>query len=179
MRVNTPFVIICLLAVVFVSGCETLGSRQRREANVRRNSDITNMKVSIDRLERQVEDMRSGNEAIFRELENMGSLLANESRKTDERLATMDIRLNSEAAAREKMRKSIISELSTKVSSIMSTRTAPVRSSGSGYEHIVKSGQTLSEIAAVYKVKVKVIVRENGLKNPDDIKVGQKLFIPE
>ena len=179
MRVKIPFIFVCLLAVVFVSGCETLGSRQRREANMRRSSDVANMKASIDRLERQVEDMQSGNEAIFRELENMGRLLANESRKTDERLAAIDLKLNSEAVAREKMRKSIISELSTKVSTIISTRTAPVRSFGSGWEHIVKSGQTLSEIAAEYKVKVKVIVRENNLKNPDDIKVGQKLFIPE
>jgi LysM repeat protein len=47
-----------------------------------------------------------------------------------------------------------------------------------GYEHIVEAGQTLSDIALAYKVKPDAIARENKLKNPNAIFVGQKLFIP-
>lgn len=48
-----------------------------------------------------------------------------------------------------------------------------------GYEHEVKPGQTLSEIAAVYGVRAQAIIEANQLTNPNAIRVGQKLFIPE
>lgn len=48
-----------------------------------------------------------------------------------------------------------------------------------GYEHVVEAGQTLSEIAQAYKVRVDAIVKENGLKDAGSIRVGQKLFIPK
>jgi len=50
--------------------------------------------------------------------------------------------------------------------------------SGTGYEHVVKSGETLAAIASQYGVTVNSIIRENNLTNPDVISVGQKLFIP-
>jgi GH25 family lysozyme M1 (1,4-beta-N-acetylmuramidase) len=45
--------------------------------------------------------------------------------------------------------------------------------------YIVKRGDTLSEIALRYGVKVEDIVRANNIKNPDRIYVGDKLFIPD
>jgi LysM repeat protein len=45
--------------------------------------------------------------------------------------------------------------------------------------HTVKRGETLSEIAKQYDVKVKAIVDANGLENPNRIITGQKLIIPE
>jgi len=179
MRVKTPFLAFCLLAITLSSGCQTLGGRQRREAEMRRRNDIGNMKAAIARLERQIEGLESGNQAVFQQLEEVRELLERERSECDARLAAIDHRLNGEVAAREELRKAVVNDLSKKVSSIMNTRTAATGRSDSGYEHVVKAGQTLSEIAAVYHVKVSVIVRENGLKNPDDIKVGQKLFIPE
>ena len=49
---------------------------------------------------------------------------------------------------------------------------------GSGYNHIVESGQTLSEIARGYGVTVAAIKQANGLKS-DNLRIGQKLFIPD
>lgn len=49
---------------------------------------------------------------------------------------------------------------------------------GSGYNHIVEAGQTLSEIARGYGVTVAAIKQANGLKN-DNLRIGQKLFIPD
>ncbi len=49
---------------------------------------------------------------------------------------------------------------------------------GTGYEHEVRSGETLAAIASQYGVTVNAIIRENNLTNPDVISVGQKLFIP-
>jgi len=49
---------------------------------------------------------------------------------------------------------------------------------GSGYNHIVEAGQTLSEIARGYGVTVAAIKQANGLKS-DNLRIGQKLFIPD
>ncbi len=172
---------MCVLAAMTVTtGCETLGGRSRQDAAMRRRTDMANLKATVSRLERQVEGLESGREVVFQQLDDIRKLLEEERRRTDERLARIDLTLNGESAAREQLRKSIISDLSNKISAIVARSTpAPRRSSGSGYEHIVKAGQTLSEIAAEYGVKTTVIVRENSLKNPNDIKVGQKLFIPD
>ena len=51
-------------------------------------------------------------------------------------------------------------------------------SAETGYEHVVESGQSLSTIAAAYKVSVSSIKKANNLKS-DGVRVGQKLFIPK
>ena len=47
-----------------------------------------------------------------------------------------------------------------------------------GYEHVVEQGQTLSDIALAYKVKVDAILKANPNVEPTKLKIGQKLFIP-
>jgi LysM repeat protein len=44
--------------------------------------------------------------------------------------------------------------------------------------HTIRSGETLSSIAARYGVSVKYLVRKNNLSNPNLIVVGQKLRVP-
>lgn len=44
--------------------------------------------------------------------------------------------------------------------------------------YIVKSGDTLWNIAKKYKTTVNFIVKINGIETPNDIDVGQKLYIP-
>ena len=46
-------------------------------------------------------------------------------------------------------------------------------------EHTVQSGETLSEIASAYGVRMNALIEANGLKDPDSIRVGQTLFIPD
>jgi len=47
-----------------------------------------------------------------------------------------------------------------------------------GIYHIVGSGQTLYRISQAYGVDIKEIIRLNNIKDPDQIGVGEKLFIP-
>jgi len=87
-------------------------------------------------------------------------------------------------AARAKDKKQIYDDLSKKISNMLKSSVSSSRSytrSGtrSGIEHVVKPGQSLSQIAAAYKVKASVIVAENNLKNPNAIYAGQTLFIPD
>lgn len=44
--------------------------------------------------------------------------------------------------------------------------------------HVVRAGETLSQIAAKYRTSVQAIVKLNGIKNPYLIRVGQRLRIP-
>lgn len=53
--------------------------------------------------------------------------------------------------------------------------TAPA---AAGVHHIVGSGQTLWRIAKTYNVDIKEIMRANRIQNPNQIGVGQELFIP-
>ncbi len=87
-------------------------------------------------------------------------------------------------AARIKDKKQIYDDLSKKIAKMLKSSSSSSRSytrSGtrSGIEHVVKSGQSLSQIAAAYKVKASAIIGENNLKNPDAIYAGQTLFIPD
>ena len=43
--------------------------------------------------------------------------------------------------------------------------------------HIVQIGENLTEISNKYKINIWYLIEINNLKNPDSIKVGQKLFL--
>ena len=45
-------------------------------------------------------------------------------------------------------------------------------------EVIVKPGETLSSLANYYNVSLESIIESNGLNDPDNLKAGQKLVIP-
>lgn len=49
----------------------------------------------------------------------------------------------------------------------------------SGQIHVVQTGESLSQIAAQYGVAVEEIIALNEINNPNDIRVGQELVIPQ
>lgn len=59
-----------------------------------------------------------------------------------------------------------------------STQPQPVVAQGSVIQHTVQRGETLSSIARRYGTTWQAIARANGLVNPNQIYVGQKLKIP-
>ena len=54
----------------------------------------------------------------------------------------------------------------------------PASPQGSGGLHVVKEGETLSEIAALYGTNVQSICRLNHIESSDRVKIGQLLRIP-
>ena len=93
-------------------------------------------------------------------------------------------------AARAKDRQAIYDDITKKVTSLMKTAGGGGggRSSGggsgravsqTGIEHVVQPGESLSKIAAAYGVRMNVLVEANGLSDPGNIRVGQKIFIPD
>lgn len=45
--------------------------------------------------------------------------------------------------------------------------------------YVVKSGDTLWKIAKKFGSTVEDIARVNGMKNPDKINIGEKIYIPK
>ncbi|MCB8943572.1 MAG: LysM peptidoglycan-binding domain-containing protein [Ardenticatenaceae bacterium] len=45
--------------------------------------------------------------------------------------------------------------------------------------HTVKQGETLQTIAAQYGITLQQLIAANALPNPDYIRVGDKLIIPQ
>jgi LysM repeat protein len=60
-------------------------------------------------------------------------------------------------------------------------RPAPsvAETTGSGRHYVVVKGDTLSSIAAHYKVKVAALQKANHIADARDLKIGQRLVIPE
>ncbi len=104
------------------------------------------------------------------------------------RLTALDGQLRSLDAARQRDRQEIIDTLSAKVASLVgssgsrgsSKPSTPRKASASqeGYEHVVQGGETISAIAAAYKVRAQDIMDANNITDPSRLRAGQKLFIP-
>lgn len=68
--------------------------------------------------------------------------------------------------------------------SLTEPKPTPRQTYAYGYEYIVQPGDTLSKIIAAYRkeginVTLQMVLEANPGLNPDNIKVGQKIFIPD
>lgn len=139
-----------------------------------------NMRSNEDRLMEQENQRRMAGriETLEMEISRMGGDLDRLRAQLDSRCAAIERK--SEADKKE-----TISRLTSQLEQLLKksapapAASAPAASQGYGYEHTVRPGETLSTIAAAYGASVKRVISANKLKNPDRLKVGQKLFIPE
>ncbi len=172
------FLMAAVLAVG--SGCETVSGQQRRVAEGRLQSELAGTRISMQRMESRIEGLEAEREMLHARMNDMQRALveAETRRKTD--LSVLEIRLQDQAAEQVRIRGELADELSGRIAKIIQSQ-APVKSvrTQAGYEHIVKSGETLSEIARAYEVSTAVIAKANNITNPDSLRVGQTLFIPE
>ncbi|MGI5868732.1 MAG: LysM peptidoglycan-binding domain-containing protein [Kiritimatiellia bacterium] len=116
-------------------------------------SDAASLRAEIASLRRDVESQNAALKAIPA---SFSKLLEENNRAL---MADVDARIKAAAARRN---------------------TGSSRPSGSGkfYEHEVEAGQTLSVIAREYGVTMNEIMQENNIRNPELIRVGDKLLIP-
>lgn len=149
-----------------------------QEDNQRLKGRIEGYDLEIERLNRTVEALRAA----------PGGPSLSEVQALQQRVNALEGQLRTLDAARERDRKEIIDSLSSKLTQIANSSrpAAPARPTATGkraaqqegYEHVVEAGQTLSAIAAAYNVSSKSIIEANNLSNPNNLRVGQKLFIP-
>lgn len=174
------FILAALMAAC--CGCETITGQQRRVAETRLHSEIANMRTDIARMEQRIAGLEAEREVLHAQVAALQSEGSQADSRRDAELAAMDVKLKEQAQEQIRMRRELADELSGRMAKIMQTQaasSAKATRTQAGYEHEVKVGQTLSEIAREYKVSSAAIIKANNMKNPDDLRVGQKLFIPE
>lgn len=165
------------MILVLNAGCVTMVDQA---SLARQQADFDRMQEDMQRMNEKLGGIQLEQQNLAREIETLRKA-PREDLVVRNRLDTLDRQVQSLAAGREADRKQIVSDLSHKVAAIVGTSSSGGRSGGSaetGYEHVVESGQSLSAIAAAYKVSVSSIKKANNLKS-DGIRVGQKLFIPK
>ena len=187
--------IIGIMAVLAnLLGCATM---QDSSEATQQQEDMLLLKEDLNRTKGQLETLEMEYQRLLRELDAMQGTAASSNgatSSTQARIDELEHRLSVLESARAKDRQVIVDQLSGKMADIMGDRptgksspkskpTATKASTGTtgmtGYEHVVKEGDTLSAIATAYKVKTSAIVEANKLQNPDTLIKGQKLFIPQ
>jgi len=179
----------CAVLLAGTSGCVTFSNdsdqMQAREDMLivqdkmqKLDGRIEGLELEVERLRRDVDSARSGPSPV---------------QPLQARLDDLETRIRAVDAARERDKQEIVDKLSSKITQIVSSSkssgSSSARKQGSkkssssgsqtGYEHEVQSGETLSAIAAAYGVSTKVVLDNNDIKDPNRLRVGQKLFIPE
>ena len=175
------FTVVCL---IFLSGCATYEGSQ---AATQDREDMLLLREDVNRCNDRMKTMEIEQKNILSEIQQLRGKGQDESAKA--RLDELERRIAALDASRAADKQAIIDQISGNVARMMGgasapktstkTKTAADSASGTGYEHIVKDGETLSAIAAAYKVKITAIIEANDLKKPYILRKGQKLFIPQ
>ncbi len=180
--------LICLLLAALGGGCVTTEDPAER---MRDRTDFLQLQDQLARTEGRLESLEMEYQRLLNEINSLRSNngeAGTQQRTAQARMDALEQRLAALDAARERDRQAIVDQLTGRIAEVMRTG-APARgaarpaaggaASNTGYEHAVQPGETLSAIAAAYKVSVKTIIDANNLKDPDHLRQGQKLFIPQ
>lgn len=140
--------------------------------------ELRNLRAQVTQLQERVDGMETERQSLYRQMETLESQVQSVQRNSDERVAAVErsVRVLDEARVRD--REEIVSTISGRVAELVKPPPAPQHAM-TGVEHTVKPGETLSAIAAAYGVRTSVIAELNNIKDPNTVRVGQKLFIPE
>ena len=147
---------------------------------------ISSLRADVARLKEQVSAIERTQQELYRRLDQGDSSDRAEMKQLKASVAQLEQALQSLETARGRDRQEIVETLGKRVADVMKTQVSSAgRSSSSssakerGVEHTVQAGQTISEIATAYKVSAAKIMKANNITNPNSLRVGQKLFIPE
>jgi septal ring factor EnvC (AmiA/AmiB activator) len=183
---KSSFCSSCVLAlVVLLAGCISPYYEQGSETN-RQETDIQYLKDNVSALKQRVEAVEKRLEE--RDSETQKGSMEKEIRELKETVAALDRALKASDSVHADLRREIILDLSKRISDMLQAQSPPPKGSGSrggssqqvkGREHIVQPGETLTKIAATYRVKPSAIIEANGIDRPSSIRAGQKLVIPE
>ena len=175
------------------SGCMTMFEEQQQQT-ARQEQELLRMQEQVRALSGRIEGIEMETQRLARDAEQLRRSVEASSqagvRSLQPQVEELQRRVADLAAARERDKQAIIDDISRKMASLMrgsggggggSSRSSTPRSGGAseGYEHVVRSGETLSAIAQAYGVSASAILRENNLSNGNMLREGQKLFIPK
>ncbi len=168
--------------LVSVSGCVTMVDES---VMTRQQADMDILREDIQKLNERLKGVQLEQQNLARDMDAIRKA-PREDADTRARLDNLDRQIKAVSAARETDRKQIVEEISRKVATIVNGSSGGSSGGGksssgteTGYEHVVKPGESLSKIAREYKVSVSAIMKANNLKSSDTVRAGQKLFIPQ
>jgi LysM repeat protein len=163
------------------AGCVTYDTavketRLQEDMNVLREN-ITRIKGNIETVDMEYRRLNKEYQKLQEDINRTSETISKLNRNYEQLSKTV----NQLQSARKKDREIIIEQLTATITEMLQKQdtTARTPSSMTGYEHQIKSGETLSEIAEAYDVTVEAIMQENNLSDPNLVRSGQILFIPE
>jgi len=166
--------------MILAAGCTTIHTQRRLELE-QTAGEVYRLRDEIERLNERVSGIDALQQDLSRQFQEGRSSDREEIRRLQDRVAELERQLRDLDAKRSADRDQIIGQLSARIADLIraqSKTTTPPARVERGYEHVVQPGETLSAIAAAYGVRPKAIIEANNLKNPNSLRVGQKLFIP-
>lgn len=181
-------VVLGLTVILLGAGCETLYNRGQVSDE---HYEVARAEAARRQSERDLALIKAQLEAAGQNdqrLDGRLDRLEQQSRQSDGLRAELDaLRRDVELLRgdREQLRRQIVDDLGREMKRLMAAEPTGggTRSSGTsrqaGFEHKVQAGQTLSEIAKAYNSSVAAILKANNLKDANQIRVGQVLFIPD
>jgi len=184
------FAVMVLAAVMLSAGCrspvfegtvfapqpDTEGARLRM-AHEQIGMDAARTQARLDALEQTQRQTEAALSALDNQVRAEAALRSE--------VAALRRDVAALRADREKLRKEIVEDLSARIGKLMAAQTGGGSATGGGGRqqagrlHKVERGQTLSEIVRAYKTSLDVVLRANNMTNPNQLREGQELFIPE
>jgi len=158
-------------------GCMTLLEDLQNE-QARARMETESLKVTVSRLNERVAGLQQAQDQMFRDISDLRRAVEQASASSTARRTDLETRLRTIEQSWDKNRQEIVGTLSQRMADIMSKQAEEQDKGVVGVEHVVKPGETLSEIAKTYGVPAAALIQANSLANPDSIRAGQKLFIP-
>jgi nucleoid-associated protein YgaU len=164
---------------MLAAGC--VSSRYATSERMRETQAARSVEAEVARLKERMLAVDGAQQDAYRDVEACREGLRALEARVAREFSELRLMIKALEDARAQDREDIVGAISARVSEVMRTAGSAGRGSRteSGYEHTVQPGQTLSEIAAAYNVRVEAIVRANDLANPNAIRSGQVIFIPE
>ena len=144
---------------------------------------LREVEFAVQRLAARFDAIEQRQDALSARLAALERGDGRSSLATKDEVAALRTDLAALKATQSRMRGEIVDDLSGRISAITErqarAQSAERQARGSGYSHVVESGQTLSAIAEAYGVSVRAIMKANKIADPTKLQVGQKLFIPD
>ncbi len=172
------------------TGCTTMPSRNAPPPASQ--ADVKYLREEIRRLNARLDASaaelgRVQGDVMASQLSQPATATAAQVQSMQTQLDDLQRQIRALDSARAQDKKEVYDDISKKIATLLksspsssaSRPSRPRSGSQSGIEHVVQAGESLSKIAAAYGVSMAVIVQENGLSDPGNIRAGQKLFIPD
>jgi len=174
---------ILTMAISF-AGCRSTAEKTREEQRDQWEDRVSRQVLEMDgkifNLQNQIAVLRQQLETLEKLTAGLGAEIKSGEEMQKKESAELRREIAATRAAIDKKMEIILEEIARENERLLD-RIRQSRSSAvmQGYEHVVKPGETLSQIASQYNTTIQAVVEANQLSDPNSLRVGQKLFIPQ